>query len=136
MKRTIGLLSLAVAAVAAAATFENSPIFVKRTDPYSGVESYILKPKAYAFSQQSIYFTNKSVTDDGRFLLFSASNGPEDKAKRVTVVDLEKETFTELPMRKHLIPFLDTATDQVYWFDEEGLHRVDLLVDKAKDVIA
>ncbi len=136
MKRIVCLLAATAALAAAAKSFEDSPLFVKRVDPYSGVVSYILKPKAHAFSQQSIYFTNKSVTDDGRFLLFSASNGPEDKAKRVTVVDLEKETFTELPMRKHLIPFLDTATDQVYWFDEEGLHRVDLLVDKAKDVIA
>ncbi len=31
MKKTISLVSLAVAAAAAAATFENSPIFVKRT---------------------------------------------------------------------------------------------------------
>ena len=136
MKRIVCLFAATAALAAAAKSFEDSPLFVKRVDPYSGVVSYILKPKAHAFSQQSIYFTNKSVTDDGRFLLFSASDNPQDRKKRATVVDLEKETFTELPMRRHLIPFLDTATDQVYWFDEEGLHRVDLLVDKAKDVIA
>ena len=113
MRRIICMLAATAALAAAAKSFEDSPLFVKRIDPYSGVVSYILKPKAHAFSQQSIYFTNKSVTDDGRFLLFSAMDNPQDRKKRVTVVDLEEETFTELPMRKPYIPFLDTATDRV-----------------------
>ena len=74
MKKAICLISLAAATAVTAATFENSPLFVKHMDPYSGVESYLLKPKAFAFSQQSIYFTNKSVTDDGRYLIFWAMN--------------------------------------------------------------
>ena len=77
---------------------------MKRVDPYSGVVSYLLKPKIHSFSQQNIYFTNKSVTDDGRFLLFAAADNTQDRTNRVTVVELVKETFAELLMRKLLIP--------------------------------
>ena len=90
MKRIVCLFAATATLAAAAKSFEDSPLFVKRVDPYSGVVSYLLKPKIHSFSQQSIYFTNKSVTDDGRFLLFSASDNPQDRKKRVTVVDLEK----------------------------------------------
>ena len=126
------LVAANVLAAVQAARFEDSPLFVKRVDPYSDVVSYILKPKAYAFSQQSIYFTNKSVTDDGRFLLFKAWDSPTAKTNRLVAVDIEKGTFKEIPAGKRNapIPFLDTAKSLVYWFDEEGLHRYDLRAGK------
>ena len=126
------LMSVAWAGVALAAGFEDSPLFTQRVDPYSGVVSYILKPKAYAFSQQSIYFTNKSVTDDGRFLLFKAWDSPTARTNRLVAVDIEKGVFRAIPAGKRNapIPFLDTARSLVYWFDEEGLHRYDLRAGK------
>ena len=42
-----------------------SKLFVKHVDPRSGVVSYLLKPGLVAFNQQSLYFTAKSMTDDG-----------------------------------------------------------------------
>ena len=97
MKKTMFLSSAAMLfATLAFGGFENSPLFEKFVDPYSGVESYLLKPKAFAFSQQSIYFTNKSVTDDGRYLIFWAMNSATDLRKRLVVADLESNAFTEL----------------------------------------
>ena len=48
-----------------------SKLFVKFVDPKTGVVSYLVKPGSIAFNQQSTYFTAKSMTDDGRFLVFS-----------------------------------------------------------------
>ena len=54
-------------------TPETSSLFVPSTDPDSGVKSYVLRPGLTDWNQQSIYFTAKSMTDDGRFLLFYGS---------------------------------------------------------------
>ena len=129
----VAACALALAALDGAAKgFEDSPLFVKRVDPYSGAVSYLLKPKAYAFSQQSIYFTNRSVTDDGRFLLFTAWDSPVAKTNRLVAADVEKGTFREIPVGKSRvpIPYLDTKAAHVYWFNENGLHRFDLRGEK------
>ena len=63
-----------------------SKLFVKFADPKTGVISYLVKPGSIAFNQQSLYFTAKSMTDDGRFLVFSVCNDefpPEKHGKRV-----------------------------------------------------
>lgn len=128
MKKMIYAIGLMATLIADAKVFENSPLFVKRVDPYSGVESYILKPKIHSFNQQGLYFTDKSVTDDGRFLLFMASDSPTATSKRLVILDIEKETFTEMPPDAKP-RYLDTAKSHLYWLNEKGLHRCDLAAD-------
>ena len=55
------------------ATPETSPLFVRHVDDGSGVVSYVLRPGLVDHNQQSMYFTHKSMTDDGRFLVFWAA---------------------------------------------------------------
>ena len=135
--------SLAWALVAASSVFagwaqegpiERSPLFVKQTDPSSGVVSYLLKPGTFAFSQQSTYFTHRSLTDDGRFLLFYAS-GPEaaDKAKdgdkQLWILDVEKGTAYSAGLpdeRRKPSMWIDVKSDRLYWICDDGFFVEDL----------
>ena len=47
---------------------KNHTYFVGYTDPKSGVRSYILRKKI-APMQQHLYFTQPSITSDGKYLL-------------------------------------------------------------------
>ena len=51
------------------------PYFVRWTDPETGVPSYILAERV-APHQQSFYFTNRSLSADGRYLWFYAAFPP------------------------------------------------------------
>lgn len=122
-------------------TPETSKLFVRHEDPQTGVVSYLLKPELVAFNQQSLYFTAKSMTDDGRFIVFWASDDefpPERKgkrlgvSKRMTLIDLLKEEIVDLGVGG-CIPWIDVATDQMWYTDKAGVHRRDLLVDPRKD---
>ena len=120
-----------------------SRLFVRFTDPKSGVVSHLVKPGSIAFNQQSLYFTAKSMTDDGRFLVFSVCDDefpPERNgrriavAKRKVVIDFLKDEVVDLGACGG-IPFLDTEKDQMWYIDDAGVHRRDLLVDPTKDVL-
>ena len=120
-----------------------SKLFVKFADPKTGVISYLVKPGSIAFNQQSLYFTAKSMTDDGRFLVFSVCNDefpPEKHGKRVdvprhkVVIDFLKDEVIHLETCGG-IPFIDTVTDQMWYMDKDGIHRRDFLVDPKKDNI-
>jgi hypothetical protein len=50
---------------------ENSKGFRKYVEPSTGVVSYILDEAFPGYNHQSLYFTQKSMTDDGRFLVFN-----------------------------------------------------------------
>ena len=112
-------------------TPETSSLFVRYEDPESHVVSYLLRPKSFAWNQQSIYFTTKSMTDDGRFLVFDYADD-EFRGKRVqkhkAVVDFRTDTIVALPGTTGNIPYLDTATDRLYYTSPEGVWRHDLLV--------
>lgn len=115
---------------------ECSRLFSRYEDPESGVVSYLLKPKSYAFNQQSIYFTCKSMTDNGRFLLFHASNEENDgHGKRLVVLDLDSEIFHDLDKGIGL-PFLDTEHDILYHVaaDKTRFCRRDLLKDPKNEI--
>ncbi len=131
----------ALLGVAEIKTPENSKLFVRHEDLQTGVVSYLLKPELVGFNQQSLYFTAKSMTDDGRFLVFWASDDefpPERKGKRRSVskrlmlLDFEKETIVELA-RYGGTPWMDVATGQLWFVNEAGVHRRDLRVDPLKD---
>ena len=56
---------------------ENSPLFEKTVDPESGVVSYSLRCGSPDDNNQSLYFVTKSMTEDGRFLVFQHTQGNE-----------------------------------------------------------
>ena len=51
------------------------PYFEEYVDPKSGVKSYILKERV-GFAQQHFYFTNTSLTPDGKYLWIRCINPP------------------------------------------------------------
>ena len=59
-----------------------SKLFETRVDPESGVVSYALVYGAPDDNRQSLYFITKSMTEDGRFLLFNYTVGNEKKGLR------------------------------------------------------
>jgi len=65
------------------------PFFEKWTDPLSGVESFILKERV-APVQQSFYFTNPSVSADGKWLWFYAAYPPNPQ-RTLAVVSLDPD---------------------------------------------
>lgn len=73
-----------------------SKLFETRVDPESGVVSYALVYGAPDDNRQSLYFITKSMTEDGRFLLFNYTVGNEQKPKRspkiLMVADLLNDT--------------------------------------------
>ena len=135
--------STSVLAADLTARFEASPFFEKFVDSESGVESYLLKNDLVDHNQQSMYFTAKSMTDDGRFLVIwsmpseiTAGKRPNCNDRKVQVFDLEKNTITPIEQDKvHAeIPYLDTKTGIFYWIDRFGLHQRDLYKDVAHDI--
>lgn len=123
---------LLAAFTAAGATPETSKLFVRHVDPESGIESLILKPKMHSFNQQSIYFTCKSFTLDGRFLLFFASDG-ETGEKRLACIDFEQDRAFDTGINGQL-PFLDVARNELFYTDKRGFVRRDLSIDPLKDI--
>ena len=129
-------------------TPESSSLFMRHVDPESGVESWVLKPGLFAHHQQACYFTQKSMTDDGRFLFFWANDsefGPHPETNRLGrtgLVDFKTDTVVDLGIRAQT-PFLDVKTDQLWYFsdtaaDDEASRRIcrrDLLVDPLKEIV-
>ena len=109
-------------------TPETSALFYRYTDPLSGVVSYVLKPGVAGENQQQLYFTSRSMTDDGRFLVidwcdneYSSYGVYRDKkerrnrAKAKAVIDLQTEKVYKLDGIGGQIPYLDVETDELYY---------------------
>lgn len=105
-------------------TPETSKLFRKFVEPKSGVVSYILETRI-AENQQSIYFTQKSMTEDGRFIVLNLSGGKRGNTKSLALVDLLSDEILPLEISGS-IPFLDTHTAILYWFEPSGLYRMNL----------
>ncbi len=105
-------------------TPETSKLFRKVVEPGSGVVSYILETRVAA-NQQSLYFTQKSMTEDGRFIVFDISGGERGNRKSFAVADLLNDEVRPLEIRGS-IPFLDTETALLYWFEPGGFYRLNL----------
>ena len=54
---------------------DKHPYFTKYTDPKSGVVSYVLTERVGSL-QQHFYFSEKSVTNDGKYLWIRCANPP------------------------------------------------------------
>lgn len=128
MKICLAISSLAIAGGSLAAagadlkTPETSSLFRRHVEPSSGVVSYILE-KRIAENQQSLYFTQQSMTDDGRFIVFDVSGGERGNRKSFALIDFLGDTVEPLEIRGS-IPFLDPATANLYWFEKDGLYRL------------
>jgi len=76
------------------------PYFTSWTDPQSGVESFILTDRV-APVQQSFYYTNPSLSADGRWLWFYCAHPPN-------------------PVRTLAAVCMDPAEPRIEWFPEAG----------------
>lgn len=109
---------------------EQSSLFEKRVDPESGVVSYALKYGAPDDNRQSIYFTSKSMTEDGRFLVFWYTEGNERKEggagpRRQMLADLQKDKVFDLGLST-MTPFVETKLDYMVYGDRaRGFFRRD-----------
>ena len=122
-------------------TPETSRHFMRHIDPETGVLSWKMKPKTFAWNQQSIYFTAKSMTDDGRYLVFDYSDDefktdakgkPLPARKRKAVVDFLKDEIIALPETTGSIPYLDPVTAKLLYTANEGVWMHDLRADPTK----
>ncbi|MCR5713612.1 MAG: hypothetical protein K6F98_01600 [Bacteroidales bacterium] len=109
-------------------TPETSKLFEKRVDSISGVVSYALKYGAPDDNRQSLYFVTKSMTEDGRFLVFMYTEGNEKKGhgpRHTMVADLLKEEVFDLGEIR-MTPFIETREDYMVYGDvEKGFFRRD-----------
>ena len=120
-------------------TPETSKYFERHEDPSSHVVSWILKPGLTAHNQQSLYFTAKSMTDDGRFFLYHAACDEFDRkrprrGKWMMMIDFRTDELIELEGVRGDIPFLDVSTDRMWYLKDDGICRRDLLVDPKKEI--
>ncbi|MFA6961754.1 MAG: hypothetical protein WC205_13450 [Opitutaceae bacterium] len=96
-----------------------SPLFTSWKDPVSGVESFLLSRRV-APLQQSFYFVNPSLTDDGRYYWFYCSFPPGGNAnygRSLAVADLWENRIHHYPETLFLdaSPLVDLSTGEVYW---------------------
>lgn len=96
-------------------------------DPQSGVTSYILVERV-APLQQSFYFTNPSMTNDGRYLWFYCAFPPAGDAnygRTLGVVDLYRNKIHHYPETQFLdaSPMVDVDTGEVYWCNKSDIWK-------------
>ena len=98
-------------------------LFVKFTDPSSGVVSYRFRNEAIGLGKintQSNYFVTKSMTDDERFffMFFSAKevNGQQPAFSGGRVVDLQTRKLITFPGNSGCYPYMDVKEDKLYYF--------------------
>ena len=113
-------------------TPETSGLFERREDPLTGVASYWLKAGLVDFHQQSLYFTAKSMTDDGRFLVFDACPDPfrterkgreDTETRRKYAVDFLRDAVFPVGGASidGQIPFLDVKSDRLYYVGKDHM---------------
>lgn len=122
-----------------------SKLFETRVDPESGVVSYALVYGEPDDNRQSLYFITKSMTENGRFLLFSYTCGNEKKGLRspkiLMVADLLEDKVkpiaqTENPDKTTIMtgtpfvgdPFVECKEDYIVYGSAKlgGFFRCDL----------
>ncbi len=116
-----------------------SRLFEKRIDPVSGVVSWALSG-GVATNVQSLYFTSRTMTADGRFLVvdlsqneralfFDAQGRPKAKRpanrKFKAVVDFLKDELIPLPDVNGQIPFIDVKDDYMVYSRDQAFYRRD-----------
>ncbi|HCV23083.1 MAG: hypothetical protein QF689_15555 [Candidatus Latescibacteria bacterium] len=103
------------------------PAFSPWTDPVTGVTSYHLSQRV-APLQQSFYFTNRSLSEDGRWLWFYAAHPPGGNAYEgrclgvCDMVDGDVRWFPETQFRD-ASPMVAGDSGEVYWCWEYSVYR-------------
>lgn len=113
---------------------ENHPYFTKFTDPQSGVESYLLTEKI-AGMYQHFYFSESSVTKDGKYLWIRCTY-PPSWFVTLAVVSLDPEN----PFIRHFphagvygeLPCITPEQDGVYYPNNDSIYKVDLMGNVTK----
>lgn len=99
---------------------ETSSLFDRFVDPESGVVSYVLKYGAPDDNRQSLYFVTKSMTEDGRFLVFQYTEGNEKKGlvgqRHLMLADLLTDQVHDLGVET-MTPFIETIQDYMVYGD-------------------
>lgn len=95
-------------------------------DPKTGITSYILK-KQVAPIQQSFYFTNQSITKDGRYLWFYVSFPPSGSSidgRMLGVADFKLGTVNFYPETafRASSAMVDTDDGTVYWCEDYAVY--------------
>lgn len=101
---------------------EDSTLFETVTPDGAAVTSYVLqRPEGWWL--QSFYFTNPSLSADGRYLWCYAMRGPgSPEGKLLAVADLDIGTVRVLPGSRFsdASPMVDPRDGSVYWIGGEG----------------
>ena len=104
-------------------TPETSKLFVKRTDPESGVDYYVLSER-YAPYQQGFYFVNNSMTTDGRYLWFVLQYPPLDQSvSHLAYVDFETDEVVVCYDTVDGANYVDPRDGTVYFLLRNLLYR-------------
>ena len=112
-------------------TPENSKGFRKYVEPETKVVSYILDSAFPGYNHQSLYFTQKSMTDDGRFLVFNISGNKLKNHKHIAVYDFKLDKAFRISSSGK-IPYLDVAAAKLYYINQRGVYCHDLAKDPTK----
>ena len=105
----------------------NSKLFTPWKNPETGVTLYLLTHKVVPV-QEAFYFSNESMSRDGRYLWFYCAFPPSGTAaqgRTLGVVDFETQEVRHFPEThfNHASPFVDPANGEVTWGMGAGLWR-------------
>jgi len=100
---------------------DDRTLFTPWTDKVTGVTSYLLTARA-APLQQSFYFVNPSMTEDGRYYWFYCVFPPSN-GKCLGVVDFARRRVRCFPETQFSAasPLVDRQSGRVYWSNESGI---------------
>lgn len=106
---------------------EASKNFKSWKDPQSGVTSFILTERV-ASLQQSFYFVNPSMTNNGRYLWFYCAFPPAGDAnygRTLGIMDFQADEINHYPETQFLdaSPLVDLDTGEVYWCNKSDIWK-------------
>ncbi len=138
LKRTALAWMLLATACSGIKSPEESSLFEPFADPESGVVSYVLKYGAPEDNRQSIYFTSKSMTNDGRFLVFWYTEGNEKLPggpgpRHQMLADLKTDKVYDMGLRT-MTPFVETDEDYMVYGDCDRGFFLRRFTDPLKEV--
>lgn len=122
-----------------------SRLFDRFVDAKSGCVGYQLRPGSVMFNHQSFYFTNKSMTDDGRFILFTASQDEKTSAyssmwyagrlRQMFVIDLLSDEVRRLRVNRPGSLVLNVRTGEILYMRDRAIYRHDLRKDDDSEIL-
>jgi len=111
---------------------QEHPFFTPFTDPLSGIKSYVLT-KRIAPIQQTFYFTNPNVSQDGRYL-WIVTGFPPNLTRTLAAVDLEKceiHHFPQAPVESE-VPRISSDGTDVLFTVKDSVYKMNLFGEVKK----